>query len=162
GVEDAIAVARELSRRRCDLIEVAAGQTIPRVGPDYRRLYLVPFADRIRNEAGVLTMVGGNVASRDDANTILAAGRADLCLVDPGGVPRGRVRSFVPAAPGPDPARGDRTPPGALRALVRGDGGGSNGRPVRRGPTRHRCGARGARGGRGRPIDTLVRRRGRG
>ena len=46
-------------------------------------VYLVPFADRIRNEAGLVTVVGGNVASRDDVNTILAAGRADLCLVDP-------------------------------------------------------------------------------
>ena len=62
---------------------LAAGQAIPGGRPDYRRVYLVPFADRIRNEAGLVTVVGGNVASRDDVNTILAAGRADLCLVDP-------------------------------------------------------------------------------
>jgi anthraniloyl-CoA monooxygenase len=62
---------------------VTAGQTVPWGVPDYRRLYLVPFADRIRNGTGVPVMVGGNIAKQDDANTILAAGRADLCLVDP-------------------------------------------------------------------------------
>ena len=82
-IEDAIVVAGELVRRGCDLIEVAAGQTVPRGEPDYRRLFLVPFADRIRNEADVLVMVGGNISKPDDVNTILAAGRADICAVDP-------------------------------------------------------------------------------
>jgi anthraniloyl-CoA monooxygenase len=81
-VEEAIVVARELVRRGCDLIEVAAGQTVPRGEPDYGRLYLVPFADRVRNEAAVPVMVGGNVTKQDEVNTILAAGRADICLVD--------------------------------------------------------------------------------
>jgi anthraniloyl-CoA monooxygenase len=91
--EDAVAVARALRERGCDLIEVAAGQAVPGGQPDYRRLFLVPFADRIRNDAGVVTMVGGNVATRDDVNTILAAGRADLCLVDPRLYASGRVSS---------------------------------------------------------------------
>jgi anthraniloyl-CoA monooxygenase len=80
--DDAIAVARELVAHGCDLIEVAAGGTTPRAEPDYRRLYLAPLADRVRNEANVPVMVGGNIAKPDDANTILAAGRADLCLID--------------------------------------------------------------------------------
>ncbi len=82
-IGDAIVVARELVRRGCDLIEVAAGQTVPRGEPDYRRLFLVPFADRIRNEADVPVMVGGNISRPDDANTVLAAGRADICAIDP-------------------------------------------------------------------------------
>jgi anthraniloyl-CoA monooxygenase len=81
-IEEAIVVARELVRRGCDLIEVAAGQTVQRGEPDYGRLYLVPFADRVRNEATVPVMVGGNVTKQDEVNTILAAGRADICLVD--------------------------------------------------------------------------------
>jgi anthraniloyl-CoA monooxygenase len=80
--DDAVLVARELVSRGCDLIEVAAGGSSPRAEPEYRRLYLAPLADRVRNEARVPVIVGGNIAKPDDANTILAAGRADLCLID--------------------------------------------------------------------------------
>jgi anthraniloyl-CoA monooxygenase len=81
-IGDAVVMARELRSRRCDLIQVSAGQTVSGGQPDYARLYLIPLADRIRNDAGVPVMVGGNITKPDDANTILAAGRADLCLVD--------------------------------------------------------------------------------
>jgi anthraniloyl-CoA monooxygenase len=43
----------------------------------------VPASDRVRNEAGVATIAGGNLTTADDVSTILAAGRADLCLLDP-------------------------------------------------------------------------------
>ena len=62
---------------------MAAGQTVEHDRPEYGRQYLVPWSDRIRNEAGIPTMVGGNIATRDEVNTILAAGRADLCVLDP-------------------------------------------------------------------------------
>ncbi|HEX2069452.1 MAG TPA: hypothetical protein VHH54_04535, partial [Actinomycetota bacterium] len=62
---------------------VVAGQTTVRETPNYGRLFLVPFSDQIRNEADVPTMVGGNITTADDANTILAAGRADLCILTP-------------------------------------------------------------------------------
>ena len=81
--DDAVVVARALRDLGCDLIEVAAGQTVHGGQPDYRRLFLVPFADRIRGEVGIVTMVGGSITKPDDANTILAAGRADLVVVDP-------------------------------------------------------------------------------
>jgi anthraniloyl-CoA monooxygenase len=80
-VADAIVVARALKERGCHLIEVVAGQTIEHDHPDFGRFYLIPSSDRIRNEAGVPTMVGGNLTTRDEVNTILAAGRADLCTL---------------------------------------------------------------------------------
>ena len=80
-VDDAVVIARELKGLGCEVIEVAAGQTIEHDQPDFGRFYLVPFSDRIRNEAGIATMVGGNLTTRDEINTILAAGRADLCLL---------------------------------------------------------------------------------
>jgi len=43
----------------------------------------VPASDRIRNEAGICTLVGGHLTTMDEVNTILAAGRADLCILDP-------------------------------------------------------------------------------
>jgi anthraniloyl-CoA monooxygenase len=81
-IDDAVMVARALKDRGCDMIEVAAGQTIAGGLPDYRRLYLAPFADRIRNDVGVPVMVGGNLTRPDEVNTLLAAGRADICAVD--------------------------------------------------------------------------------
>jgi anthraniloyl-CoA monooxygenase len=83
GVDDAVAMASELKERGCDLIDVVAGQTVPWDAPAYGRFYLVPFSDRIRNEAGIPTMVGGGLTTGDEVNTILAAGRADLCTLDP-------------------------------------------------------------------------------
>ncbi len=44
----------------------------------------VAVADRVRNEAGVPTIVAGGIATLDDVSTIVAAGRADLCLLDVG------------------------------------------------------------------------------
>jgi anthraniloyl-CoA monooxygenase len=58
------------------------GQTIWESRPDYRRLFGVPASDRIRNEARIPTLATGNIATTDDVNTILAAGRADLCELD--------------------------------------------------------------------------------
>ena len=80
-VEDAVAVARLLSEAGCDVIEVTAGGTIARTRPLYDPYYLVSYSDRIRNEAGIATIATGAITTVDQANTILAAGRADLCLL---------------------------------------------------------------------------------
>jgi anthraniloyl-CoA monooxygenase len=82
STDDAVAVAAVLRDRGCDLVEPVAGQTTSQYRPDYRRLFLVPFSDRIRNESGIATLVGGGITSADEANTILAAGRADVCVLD--------------------------------------------------------------------------------
>ncbi len=82
GPDDAVATAALLKDAGCDLVQVLAGQTLPRGSPDYGRFYLVPFSDRVRNEAGIPTMTGGNLTTSDEINTILAAGRADLCVMD--------------------------------------------------------------------------------
>jgi anthraniloyl-CoA monooxygenase len=83
GLDDAVAIAATLREHGCDLVEVASGWMVAIDRPDYRRFYLVPASDRVRNEAGVATVAGGNLTTADDVSTILAAGRADLCLLDP-------------------------------------------------------------------------------
>jgi anthraniloyl-CoA monooxygenase len=79
--EDAVEVARLLKAHDCDVVDVSAGQTVADQRPRYGRLFQTPFADRIRHEVGISTMAVGNVSSWMDVNTILAAGRADLCLL---------------------------------------------------------------------------------
>ncbi|MCC7111106.1 MAG: bifunctional salicylyl-CoA 5-hydroxylase/oxidoreductase [Deltaproteobacteria bacterium] len=78
---DAVEVARALKAHGCDVVDVSAGQTVPDQQPVYGRLFQTPFADRIRAEVGIATMAVGNISSYTDVNTILAAGRADLCLL---------------------------------------------------------------------------------
>ena len=82
-VDDAVIVAKMFKEHGCDIIAVAAGQTSIDSEPAYGRGFLTPFSDRIRNEAGILTMVGGYLTTSDEVNTIIAAGRADLCIMDP-------------------------------------------------------------------------------
>ncbi|HEU5311436.1 MAG TPA: FAD-dependent monooxygenase, partial [Candidatus Eisenbacteria bacterium] len=79
--QDAVGVARLLQAHGCDIVDVSAGQTVPDQRPVYGRLFQTPFADRIRHEVGIATMAVGNISSYADVNTILAAGRADLCLL---------------------------------------------------------------------------------
>jgi anthraniloyl-CoA monooxygenase len=79
--DDAVVVARALKALGCDIIDVSSGQTIPDQRPTYGRLFQTPFAERIRLEARVPTMTVGNISSYSDVNTVLAAGRADLCVL---------------------------------------------------------------------------------
>ncbi len=81
SVQDSVAIARAFAEAGCDLIDVSAGQTSPDSRPVYGRMFQTPFSDRIRNEAGVATMAVGNIYETDHVNSILAAGRADLCAL---------------------------------------------------------------------------------
>jgi anthraniloyl-CoA monooxygenase len=78
---DAVEVARAFHAHGCDVVDVSAGQTVDDQRPVYGRLFQTPFADRIRHEVGIATMAVGNISSYADVNTIIAAGRADLCLL---------------------------------------------------------------------------------
>ncbi len=79
--DDAVAVARLFKDAGCDFIDVSSGQTTRAAKPVYGRMYQTPFADRIRNEAGIRTIAVGAISEADHANSIIAAGRADLCAV---------------------------------------------------------------------------------
>lgn len=79
--EDAVEIARMLKDHAVDMVDVSAGQVTPDQKPIYGRMFQVPFAERIRLEAGIATMAVGNIYEPDHVNSILAAGRADLCLL---------------------------------------------------------------------------------
>jgi anthraniloyl-CoA monooxygenase len=76
--DDAVEIARAFKRAGADLIDVSAGQTSPDARPAYGRMFQTPYADRVRNEADIATMAVGNITESDQANAILAGGRADL------------------------------------------------------------------------------------
>ncbi len=80
---DAVAVARMLKAHGCDLITVLAGQTTLHESPNYAPGFLTPYSERVRNEAGIATMTAGHLTTDDQVNTLIAAGCADLCIMDP-------------------------------------------------------------------------------
>lgn len=79
--EDAVDIARAFKRAGVDIIDVSAGQTSPDAKPVYGRMFQTPFADMVRNDADIATMAVGNIFEIDHANSIIAAGRADLCCL---------------------------------------------------------------------------------
>ena len=79
--DDAVAIARLFKAAGCDVIDVSSGQTTRAAKPVYGRMYQTPFSDRIRNEVGIQTMAVGAITEADQANSIIAAGRADLCAI---------------------------------------------------------------------------------
>ena len=86
---DAVTIGKAFAAAGADIIDVSAGQTSPDAKPVYGRMFQTPFADQIRNDAHVATMAVGNIFDIDHVNSIIAAGRADLCclarphLIDP-------------------------------------------------------------------------------
>src|SRR5205809_829602 len=76
-----IELARVLAARGCDLVSLAAGHD-PMAG-----LGAISLSDRIRHEAGIPTLVGAELDTRPDINSVLAAGRADLCVIRPSRAP---------------------------------------------------------------------------
>jgi len=79
--EDAIAIARAFKAAGADLIDVSSGQVSKAQKPVYGRMYQTPFAEAIRNEVGIATMAVGAISEADHVNSIIAAGRADLCAI---------------------------------------------------------------------------------
>ncbi|HEY2636374.1 MAG TPA: FAD-dependent monooxygenase, partial [Solirubrobacteraceae bacterium] len=79
--DDAVALARLLRDSGCDVVDVSTGQVWPDQRPAYGRSFQTPFADRIRREVGLPVIAVGAISSYDDVNTIVLAGRADLCAL---------------------------------------------------------------------------------
>ena len=79
--QDAVAIARAFKAAGVDIIDVSAGQTSLEAQPVYGRMFQTPFADAVRNDARIATMAVGNIFETDHVNSIIAAGRADLCCL---------------------------------------------------------------------------------
>ncbi len=80
-LDDTLVIARALSERGCDLIDVSSAGNVSQSHPEFGRLYQVPFAEQIKQEVDVAVMAVGAIQGHDHCNTILAAGRTDLCAL---------------------------------------------------------------------------------
>ncbi|MGV4886355.1 bifunctional salicylyl-CoA 5-hydroxylase/oxidoreductase [Streptomyces viridosporus] len=79
--EDAVHLARAFAAHGADAIDVSTGQVVADEQPEFGRSYQTPFADRIRHRAGVPVIAVGAISSWDDVNSLILAGRADLCAL---------------------------------------------------------------------------------
>ncbi|MEQ1690552.1 MAG: bifunctional salicylyl-CoA 5-hydroxylase/oxidoreductase [Gemmatimonas sp.] len=79
--DDAVAIARLFRAAGADVIDVSAGQVVKQEQPVYGRMWQTPFSDRVRQEAGIATMAVGAITDADQANGIVASGRADLVAI---------------------------------------------------------------------------------
>ena len=78
---DAVEIAKAFKAAGADMIDCSSGQVTKKEKPVFGRMFQTPFADQIRNEAGIATIAVGAIFEADNVNTIIAAGRADLCAV---------------------------------------------------------------------------------
>ncbi|WP_229897670.1 bifunctional salicylyl-CoA 5-hydroxylase/oxidoreductase [Streptomyces finlayi] len=118
--EEAVEIARAFVDHGADAIDVSTGQVVSDEAPEFGRSYQTPYADRIRNALGVPVIAVGAISSWDDVNSLLLAGRADLCalarphLYDPHWTLHAAAEQDYsgPGAPWPLPYRaGSRKPP---------------------------------------------------
>jgi anthraniloyl-CoA monooxygenase len=122
--EDAIEIARAFQAAGADAIDVSTGQVTPDEEPAFGRSYQTPFADAIRNRTGIATIAVGVISSYDDVNSIILAGRADLCAVGRAHLynPNWTLHAAAeqgydgPAAAWPDPWRAGSRPPQTSRS----------------------------------------------
>jgi anthraniloyl-CoA monooxygenase len=78
---DAVEIAKAFKAAGADVIDCSSGQVSKEEKPVYGRMFQTPFSDQVRNEAKIATIAVGAISEADHANTIIAAGRADLCAV---------------------------------------------------------------------------------
>ncbi|MDR3080629.1 MAG: bifunctional salicylyl-CoA 5-hydroxylase/oxidoreductase [Streptomyces sp.] len=79
--EEAVEIARAFAAHGADAIDVSTGQVVAEERPAYGRSYQTPFADRIRHEIDVPVIAVGAISSWDDVNSLILAGRTDLCAL---------------------------------------------------------------------------------
>ncbi|WP_093611136.1 bifunctional salicylyl-CoA 5-hydroxylase/oxidoreductase [Streptomyces indicus] len=81
GGDEAVEIARAFAAHGADAIDVSTGQVVAEEQPAYGRSYQTPYADRIRQETGLPVIAVGAISSWDDVNSLILAGRTDLCAL---------------------------------------------------------------------------------
>ncbi len=80
-IEDSVALAGVLKNAGVDLIDCSSGGILPGIRVPASPGYQVPFAEKIRKQTGILTGAVGIIIKPDQAEEIIATGRADLILM---------------------------------------------------------------------------------
>jgi anthraniloyl-CoA monooxygenase len=79
--KDLLETAAAFKTAGVDILDISSGQTVADQSPVYGRMYQAPYSDLVRNTIGIPTIAVGNIYEADHVNSIIAAGRADLCAL---------------------------------------------------------------------------------
>jgi 2,4-dienoyl-CoA reductase-like NADH-dependent reductase (Old Yellow Enzyme family) len=80
-IEDSIELSKRLKAEGVDLIDCSSGGGVPDAKIIVGAGYQVPFAERIRREAGIATAAVGQITEPTHADEIIRNGRADIVLL---------------------------------------------------------------------------------
>ena len=80
-IEDSVELARRVKPLGVDLIDCSSGAMVPYAKITPAPGFQVPFAERIRKEAGILTGAVGLITEPAQADAIVGGGHADLVLL---------------------------------------------------------------------------------
>ena len=83
-IEESIELCTKLRELGCDYITASSGGTLPEQSITIHPGYQVPFAERIRREAGIPTIAVGLITDPRHAEEIIATGRADMVALGRG------------------------------------------------------------------------------
>ena len=81
SVDESVELARRLRSLGVDMVDVSSGGLVPHAKIPAAPGFQVPFAARIRREAGIATAAVGLITEAEQANEIVASGAADLVLL---------------------------------------------------------------------------------
>lgn len=80
-LDDSVALARVLKEKGVDVLDCSTGGNVPNAKIPVKPNYQVPFAERIKQETGIMTAAVGLITSPEQASAILSGGQADLVLM---------------------------------------------------------------------------------
>ncbi len=83
GIADAdvVEISKAFKAAGVDIMHISSGETVKWQKPVFGRMWQVPFSEMVRREADVPTITVGAITLPEQINTIVAAGRADLCAL---------------------------------------------------------------------------------
>ncbi|PHR55829.1 MAG: oxidoreductase [Robiginitomaculum sp.] len=78
---DVIRIAKAFKEADVDIMHVSSGETVKWQKPVFGRMWQTPLSELVRREADIPTITVGAITLPEQINTIIAAGRADLCAL---------------------------------------------------------------------------------
>ncbi len=79
--DDVVNIAIAFKKAGVDIVHVSSGETVKWQKPVFGRMWQTPLSELVRREADVPTIAVGAITLPEQINTIIAAGRADLCAL---------------------------------------------------------------------------------
>jgi 2,4-dienoyl-CoA reductase-like NADH-dependent reductase (Old Yellow Enzyme family) len=80
-IEDTVSLAKLLKGEGVDLIDCSSGGITPDSNPRSKAGYQLPFAERVKGEAGILSAAVGMITEAKQADGIIRSGKADMVLL---------------------------------------------------------------------------------